>query len=229
MKNIRLTLNLIIFCLMLGCASHKSANTIRSPKFRYAASTSTNPENISNTPVNDKAEIRKIIYSANLHVSVDNPDSAGIQIEKIALKYNGYVNKTGTESAIIRVKSSCLDSALTDIASIGKITHKSIKGQDVTEEYLDNQIRLENALNARKRYLELLEKAENVEAALKVEKELERLNGEIDLLKGKINRIDHLAIYSTITIQINERKKPGLLGYIGLGFYHAVKWLFVRN
>ena len=53
--------------------------------------------------------------------------------------------------------------------------------------------------------------------------------GTFDLLKGKMARIGHLEAYSTISVELRERKKPGLLGYIGLGVYHAVKWLFVRN
>ena len=107
--------------------------------------------------------------------------------------------------------------------------NKNIVGQDVTEEYTDYKIRLENAEKARKRYLELLAKAEDVEATLKVEKELERLNETIDLLKGKMKRINHLSEYSTITVNLKEKKKPGLLGYIGIAIYHSVKWLFVRN
>jgi hypothetical protein len=86
------------------------------------------------------------------------------------------------------VKSEHLNDAIKEISELGKVQGKSLSGQDVTEEYLDFQIRLENAEKSRERYLELLAKAENVEAALKVEKELERLNGTIDLLKGKMNR-----------------------------------------
>jgi hypothetical protein len=88
---------------------------------------------------------------------------------------------------------------------------------------------LDNASNARKRYLELLAKAETVEAALKVEKELERLNGEIDSLEGKINQLKHLSEYSTITVYLEEKVKPGILGYVGIGLYESVKWIFVRN
>jgi hypothetical protein len=99
----------------------------------------------------------------------------------------------------------------------------------VTDQYADFSIRLENAEKARMRYLELLEKAENVQSALLVEKELERLNETIELLKGQMNRIDHLAAYSTITVYLTEKKKPGVLGYIGIGLYKSVKGLFVRN
>jgi hypothetical protein len=172
---------------------------------------------------------KKILFSVFLSLAVEVPDTANSHIEKIAKKYNGYVNEIGTYRTIIRVKSENLNDAIKDISELGKVQSKSLSGQDVTEEYLDYKIRLENAEKSRERYLELLSKAENVEAALKVEKELERLNETIDLLKGKMNRIDHLSEYSTITINLKEKKKPGLIGYIGLGLYHSVKWLFVRN
>lgn len=122
-----------------------------------------------------------------------------------------------------------MKNAVTDITILGKTKSKTISGDDVTEQYTDFQIRLDNAYKARDRYLELLAKAENVEAALKVEKELERLNGEIDSLEGKLKRFKHLSAYSTITVYMEEKVKPGILGYIGIGLYQAVKWLIIRN
>jgi len=101
-------------------------------------------------------------------------------------------------------------------------------GEDVTEEYRDLEIRLDSAEKTRKRYLELLNKAEKVDEILKIERELERLNGEIDLLKGKINRLTHLAQYATITVQTSNGVKKGVLGYAFYGVYSGVKWLFVR-
>ncbi len=172
---------------------------------------------------------RKILFSANLSLVVAHPDTTNFHLERIANKYKGYVNELGTYRTIIRVKSVHLKEAIDEISTLGKIQDKNMSGQDVTEKFLDYQIRLENAQNARERYLELLAKAENVEAALKVEKELERLNETIDLLKGKMNRINHLSEFSTITITLKEKKKPGVLGYVGVGIYKSVKWLFIRN
>lgn len=176
-----------------------------------------------------ESEDRKILYSAFLSLKVEEPDSANAHIEKIAKKYKGYVNEVGTYRTVIRVKSKHLEEAVKEISALGKLQNKNITGQDVTEEYFDYKIRLENAEKARKRYLELLAKAENVEAAVQVEKELERLNEKIELLKGKLKRINHLSEFSTITINLKEKKKPGILGYIGLGLYHSIKWLFVRD
>jgi len=172
---------------------------------------------------------KKILFSATLSLLVNKPDSAAARIGNVATRYKGYIQETGTYRSIIRVPAASLNMALADLADLGKVRSKSVGGQDVTTEYLDYQIRLDNAQKSRERYLELLAKAENVEAALKVEKELERLNETIELLKGHTSRIDHLNEYATITIYLKEKKKPGVLGYIGIGLYRSVKWLFVRN
>jgi len=172
---------------------------------------------------------RKILYSAYLTLVVENPDTANLRIEQIAERYEGYASEIGTYQSVIRVKSGQLEAAIADISTLGRLDRKNLRGDDVTEEYFDYQVRLENAQKARGRYLELLDQAQTVDEILKVEKELERLNETIDLLKGKMNRIDHLSAFATITINLQERKKPGVLGYIGLGLYHSVKWLFVRG
>ncbi len=179
----------------------------------------------------EKTEIkdRKVLFTANLDLRVDHPDTANVALEQLANNFGGYVQELGTYRTVIRVKSNTLDEAIEQIGKIGKVLNKEIIGSDVTVSYQDAGIRLENAQKARNRYLELLKKAETVDEILKVEKELERLNTELDLLRGRINRIDHLEAFSTININLKERKKPGILGYIGLGLYHSVKWLFVRN
>lgn len=172
---------------------------------------------------------KKVIFNGSMTLSVKNIDSTSNQLEAIAKKYEGYASEIGTYRTTIRVKSAMVKEAMKDIGELGYVQNKRLSGNDVTNEYLDFQIRLDNAVKARERYLQLLEKAENVEAALLVEKELERLNGTIDIIKGNMNRINHLSEFSTITVNINEKKKPGILGYIGIGIYRSVKWLFVRN
>lgn len=172
---------------------------------------------------------RMVIYDASIGLAVKKPDSLNRQLVNIAAANGGYALNLGSGISTIRVKADQLNTALKEVSMLGKVTSKSISGNDVTEQYHDVEIRLDNARKARERYLDLLSKAENVEAALKVEKELERLNGEIDLLEGRKNRMEHLNAYSTINVYYHEKKKPGILGYIGIGLYKSVKWLFVRN
>lgn len=202
-------------------SSCESTNAVRSPRYRIGGGTEGAPERVK--------EARVVIYRASAELVVSNVDTVNIRLSQIAKRYGGYVVVLGNKQSSIRVEAIHLEKALNDVLHSGRVRRKTISGQDVTEEYNDFTVRLENANKARQRYLELLARAENVEAALKVEKELERLNGEIDLITGKLNRLNHLSEFSTIEVALVEKKKIGVLGYVGLGIYEAVKWLFVRN
>ena len=185
---------------------------------------------VSQAPAEEKAKIdRMIIYNAFLELIVEHPDSVSERISSIAKQYGGYLSASSNRRNQIRVKSENLEAAIADLSQMGKVKFKNIIGEDVTEAYTDFQIRLENAQKTRDRYLQLLDKAENIDDILKIEKELERLNQTIDLLKGKMNRINHLETFATITIDLFEENKPGVLGYVGVGLYSGVKWLFVRK
>lgn len=172
---------------------------------------------------------KKIIYNANLSLNVKIPDSTNKELVNIADRYEGYAQSIATDYTVIRVRADKLEMALKDIEELGKIDYRNVKADDVTDAYYDFKIRLDNAERARSRYLELLAKAANVDETLKVEKELERLNGEIDLLKGKLTRIGHLTEYATVSIRLHEKVKPGVLGYVFVGLWEGVKWLFVRG
>ncbi|MEM6261245.1 MAG: DUF4349 domain-containing protein [Bacteroidota bacterium] len=216
---------LLVLALCFTCCTSMEEIPSTSPIVQSSRPQDKSDVNFSEVAINE----RKVIYSAALTLTVKDPDSAVVQLTALAQQYNGYVNQSNRERVIIRVKSEFLEPAMEQVAAMGKVEARNVSGMDVTEEFLDFQIRLDNAKKARERYLELLAKAENVGSALLVEKELERLNGTIDRLTGKINRLNHLEAFSTLTVTLKEKTKPGLLGYIGIGLYHSVKWLFVRN
>ena len=176
-----------------------------------------------------EAKGRMIQQSAALDIRVKEPDSTNAHLLAIAKRYDGYVVMLGDRSSTIRVQTTSLSKAVDEVAGLGKVRSKSFKGEDVTEQYVDLEIRLENARKARDRYLELLKQAENVQAALLVEKELERLNGEIELLEGKTNKLKHLSDMATISVGLNRKEKLGPLGYVCVGAWKGVRWLFVRG
>jgi hypothetical protein len=231
-KSIFFSIALVFLCaIMLSCGTAKK----RSSTYSYSPTT-TSTKGITGTSTDNTAEWetknltppdRMMIYNADVTVIVKKPDTANIQIVKIALKYNGYVLNTGSSYTTIRVKADSLYYALAEIAELGHVKSKNVYAEDITEEYTNLTIRLENATKARTRYLELLEKAANVEETLAVEKELERLNTDIDLLEGKINKLSHLEEYSTITVYVQKKVKPGPVGFVFKYLYKGVKYLFV--
>lgn len=175
------------------------------------------------------AEGRVIIFNADITIETEDTAALSVKVASLAAKYGGYVVSTSSANVVIRVQADKFEPAIDEIKKMGEDVEVRIFSEDVTEVFRDTQIRLDNKLKARDRYLELLKRAENVQAALEVERELERLNVEIEELKGRITRLSHLSKYSTISVRIEEEVKPGPLGYIFYGAYRVVKWLFIRN
>jgi hypothetical protein len=225
--------------LMASCASEKSAAYTKKKErssvtgwnnglYSLDPNGNTSVNNNNNKEPNLQQD-RKVTYNASVEMSPKSADSVNARLMGIAQRYGGYILNTGPQSASIRVRAADLNKALEDIARLGKVKNQRIWGEDVTEEYTDLEIRLDNMKKTRARYLELLQKANNVNETLDVEKELERLSREIDLLEGKLNRLSHLTEYSTIDIRYYSKPKPGPLGYVFIGLYKGVKWLFVRG
>jgi hypothetical protein len=167
-----------------------------------------------------------IISEAFLSMEVADVEKAVDALVTIAKQHEGYTVSTGAHT-VLRVPSASLASALQAVAAIGTVTSREVREQDVSKQYSDTSLKLENAKAARARYLELLSKAENVSAALQVEKELERLNGEIALLESDLGNLAHLVQYATISASISKKVTPGPLGWVFYGLYRVVEWLFV--
>ncbi|MEO0733899.1 MAG: DUF4349 domain-containing protein, partial [Bacteroidota bacterium] len=168
-------------------------------------------------------ERRRLIYAASLELTAPEPDSVVNRIITLAAEYGGNIVATEGQRATIRVPAARFADALAEIETFGKLKDKNITGQDVTDEYHDYAIRLDNAERSRQRYLELLALAKNVEEAVTVERELERLNETIDLLKGQLNRLEQMEAYSTISVWVNRKAKLGPLGAVCKGLYAGVR------
>jgi hypothetical protein len=181
---------------------------------------------------------QKIIRSASLSVEVEDLDAATDSARSAAARLGGRIEsatRTKDERVHmrIRVPSHALDSALADAANLGRVLNRSISESDVTTRYIDTAARLKTRLALRDRLQKLLETAKSVEDILNIERELARVQGEIDSMQGQLDYMDRQVAESTLdlTLQIPEvtppETKPGPLGYVFVGIWKAVKWLFV--
>ena len=150
---------------------------------------------------------RKIIYNASLTLEVDSSQTAKVKILAMTKEYNGFMVRSNTNSITVRVPSSDLESALVRFKGLGKLVNENQSGQDITEQYFDIQLRLDNAEKSRSRYLELLNKAETVEEILKVEVELERLNEKIERFKGKMKSFNNQVDFSKISVRFQTQNR----------------------
>jgi len=145
-------------------------------------------------------EPRKVIYTARLQIIVADVESALAATDEIARKMGGYMQHISGHGITIRVPADKFDPALADVSKLGPVAQRDISAQDVTEQYTDLKIRLDNARATLKRLQAILEKTTSVKDVLAVEKELARVRTEIERMQGQMNLLNNRIAYATITV-----------------------------
>jgi len=192
---------LIVCILILFYCSTKMRNTTEPYYFAAEGIVNTFGRRLSSEAVSASVSNRGTDFQALQPAQKPKIDPAQIQRHVV---YNAVIN------VVVERISDSLNQIKITVTNMGgymqesEITLKDIKGTDVTEEMRDLNIRLRNAEQVRDRLLKLLDRAEKVEDALKIEKELERITETIELLKGKITYLQNKVAFSTLTIHFNS-------------------------
>lgn len=154
----------------------------------------------------DGADVgRHIIYTATMQVSVFNLEDANERAEAMPSKYGGYVQNMSGSYFVMRIPSAKLRAAMEEIAGLGIVDARTLDAQDVTEEFLDIETRITVLEGTQKQMLELLTKARTVEEALQVRQALDSITMELEVLKGRLRRLESLTEFSTLTLNLVER------------------------
>ncbi len=143
---------------------------------------------------------RKVIYTGEFELVVADVGRAVASAKALAERLEGYVQRMTLKEIVLRVPAARFDEAVAALEKMGPVIARNILAQDVTEQYADLEARLKNARAMLDRLEALLEKAQDVKAALEVEREMVRVRTEIDSLQGQLNRLANLAAYATLTV-----------------------------
>jgi hypothetical protein len=227
-KNILKTGGLIILSFLLfSCASKAPALNRSEADSAYDSDAGYTSNRRSSQDA--ATEERMITYSVSLELSVkDTEETKKILLEQVETN-KGFVVRESDNYITARIPAENMDAFLVKSRTLGKIENESKTGTDITDQYRDNVIRLENLKTVRAKYLALLEKANTVTDILSIEKELERVNTQIEIMEGRIQYAEASVAYSSITVRFKEKAKPGPVGWIFYGLYRGVKWLFIWN
>jgi hypothetical protein len=159
-----------------------------------------------------------LIYTANVQLAVFEAKKAIDRAEELAKGLGGYLVRRDDASITVRVPATKFDGALAKMLELGDVLHRDVSVRDVTAEYFDMQVRLKNAEAVRDRLQELLKKAANVTEAIQVERELARVTGEIESMKGKLKLMRELITFSTITLRFQARPVESIDNKVRLPF-----------
>ncbi len=145
-----------------------------------------------------------LIYTATLTMAVYQVEGSLGQVEQIGKDVGGYLAVRQDRSITIRVPRARFEEAIKKIEATGDVVHRDISAQDVTDEFLDTEVRLKNARAMRDRLQDLLQKAA-VKEALEIEKELGRITQEMERMEGRLKLLKDKIAFSTITVNFDAR------------------------
>jgi hypothetical protein len=166
----------------------------------------------SNEPVRTE---RKIVRNGELALESDDPEETQRKISSIAEAKGGFVvesNQSSSDSRAgrrdivsmtIRVPSEKFAETLDEVRkTAGRVVSESAKADDVTEEFIDTEsdLKAKRALEAQ--FLEIMKRANTVEEAMGVQRELGNIRAEIEKLEGRKRFLENQASLSTIKIRI---------------------------
>ncbi len=171
---------------------------------------------------------RMVIRTATLEVRVRDVAAAFDRAVRLTESAGGYVQASSQESLggeradlTLRIGPERFLPLLDALAGLGAVQSRGISGEDVTEEYYDLDAQLGNLNAVRSRLLTLLARATKVPDAVEVERELERVGGELNRIEGRMRYLNTMVGLSTINLTLAGEERPAAEPFIN--------WAFVGN
>lgn len=154
---------------------------------------------------------RLIIKNGQMYIIVEDTDTAVNQATDTAVQLGGYIiSQQAWDDGAYRFATMRLavpvrrfEDALRAFRALGTVTNEAASGEDVTDQYVDLQSRLENLIATRDRLRTFLDQATTIEEALRINDELKQVEEEIAVIQGRLNYLADRAAFSTIDLTLN--------------------------
>jgi hypothetical protein len=182
------------------------------------------------------ADQRKIIFTANIQLVVDEFEGVSKAVSELAKKHGGFVarsNIIGSEGEprrgdwTLRIPSQNFETFVDGSKALGQVKSHSQDSQEVTAEYVDLEARLRNLrVEETRLHKHLDENTRSLKDILEVEREIARVRGEIERIEGRLNVLKDLTSLSTVTLSVEEIKDyvPEATEEPGFGTQVARTW-----
>jgi SHS2 domain-containing protein len=156
---------------------------------------------------------KKIIHTADIRFKVEDLKKSELEIKSRVNAMGGYISNSNQNrqsgnlenSWTVRIPAEKFDTFLGDVEKESIYTDsKNISAEDVTAEYVDNELRIKSKQKVFERYLELLKQAKNVQEIMAVEEQIRVIREEIESKEGRQKYLNDQVAFSTITVSFYQ-------------------------
>ncbi len=168
----------------------------------------------------DPAELEQtfkpqIIYNATLGLQVDRVSVVQQKAKAVVESHGGYIGDSSPGRMQARVPADRFEEALDALSALGNVSQRVITAEEASERVVDLESRLRSLHALRDRLIAMIDRAENIEHALKVQQELARVIDQIELINGRLRLTKQQIAYATIDLTISptpaeQRLTPGI-------------------
>jgi hypothetical protein len=159
----------------------------------------------------------------------------GFVVESFASQGSG--KRIAEGSLVLRIPAESYDSALSRLRQLGNVESLEESGQDVSKEFVDLNARIRQLRAVEAQLLQLLERADDVPAALAVQNQLSQVQLDLEQARGRLQYLDNRVALATISMSMHElgvvAPQDDGFGIVdawataGSAFLTVVGWLFV--
>jgi hypothetical protein len=157
---------------------------------------------------------RKVIKDGEVYFESQDIDATRARIDMAVKKHGGYISNEYEyaypdrveQSVVARVPADNFDALIAEIAEgVKRFERKDIEATDVTEEYVDIEIRLKIKKETEDRYRQLLSRAKTVKDIVEIEKQLAEIREGIESVEGRLRYLQNRISLSTLTVTFYEK------------------------
>ena len=151
---------------------------------------------------------RIIIYTVDMTLEIVDVATSVDEVGAMAREMGGWIVSTSRAERhvgfiSVRVPAERLDEAVARLRGMAvDVQAENASSRDVTDEYVDLTSRLGNLEATETALLRLFDRAATVEEALDVQRTLSQVQGEIEVIKGRINFLDQTSAFSLINVTV---------------------------
>jgi hypothetical protein len=178
-------------------------------RFRFLAQTPQSTTAALGTPADPL-----IARSAQVSIVAKDFGHARDAVEEILKRHHAYAaeltvnaeeSSARTLNASLRTPVADLESTIADLKELGRVVRESRAGEDVTQQSVDLDARLDNARNREKVLTDLLKhRTAKLSDVLEVEEQISATRGQIEQMQAERKTLDKRIEYARIDLQITE-------------------------
>ncbi len=151
---------------------------------------------------------RIVVRTVDMSIVVSGIQASMDEIAALAVDMGGWAVSSERSddfsgSIAVRVPAERLDEAIARLRDIAiEVESEITTSKDVTAEYFDSQSRLRNMRATETALLNLLERATDARDALDIRKSLSEVQGEIEVLLGRLKLLEETSAFSLVRVHM---------------------------